>query len=418
MKFIFSRIKKLIHWYLKENSIIILPFILLSLFLWIVTSKIIYRSWRRKKNKRIIAFTGLYYNGNSRAVYDYIRKNRKYNRRYVCYWIARNRISLSDIKKEGGNVVYVFFPFSGIRYLLNTDAVVTNDSFLSILFPNKPKMIQLWHGVGPKGEKRDKIDYEEIDAWCVSSEYTKQRHIELWGAPPEKLFVTGFARMDTLLRYLKEESLREKFCREFSIPMNKKILLYAPTWETGIWPWEDPYKEFEKFCKFCNQNNVIILFRPHPLFKKNSGLSKMLKRYNNFLIIDVKKEREVMRLLAVADILVTDWSSLYTDYFLTEKPIIYFEVDRDYFCTPKGRGYGEIPPDYRAGEIVHNSREFYKALKTVLEKGNLFRRREKMLLKTIHGDIDGKISDRVSKVINNLLEQGDTFHFTENYFVL
>ena len=400
MNIVFNKFKELIRWYSRENSLFILPFVFFSLFVWRIFSEIIFKLWKNRENKKVLAFTGLYYNGNAKAVYEYLRNKKTYE----CYWIARNMLSFHSVKKQGGKVIYLYFPFMEMKYILDTKALITNDSLLSILFVNSPKKIQLWHGVGPKGEKRTKEDYDEVDAWCVSSEYTKKRHMELWNAPPEKLFVTGFARMDTLLEYLHNESLREDFCKKYNIPERKKLLLYAPTWEIGLWPWGEAHEEFEKFCKFCSKNDIYVIFRPHPLFKISRKLKETSDKQGNLLIIDTPKEQETAKLLAVVDILLTDWSSIYTDYFLTNKPIIYFDVDRKYFCTPNGRGYGEIPPEFKAGENVHNNEEFYKALGIVLEKGNKFKDKQKKLLKIIHGKIDGKASERVSKVMDILLE--------------
>jgi len=117
--------------------------------------------------------------------------------------------------------------------------------------------VQLWHGIGPKGGIFPKKDIETYDAWCVASEYIRKRYIELKHMPPGKLFVTGFARMDTLYEYLKVP--RGALLDEIGIKDGKKIILYAPTFDVGLWPWGDTYKEFEKLCKFCKENNLILI---------------------------------------------------------------------------------------------------------------------------------------------------------------
>lgn len=44
-----------------------------------------------------------------------------------------------------------------------------------------------------------------------------------------------------------------------------------------------------------------------------------------------------MKLLAIADILITDWSSIYTNFFLIKRPIIYFEIDKDLYTKTEDR---------------------------------------------------------------------------------
>jgi len=193
-----------------------------------------------------------------------------------------------------------------------------------------------------------------------------------------------------------------KLLQGSGIPNSKKICLYAPTFDIGLWPWGDEYEQFEKVCGFCNENNLTLILRLHPYAKIKEGkLEKIIKNYENVYRLGMQKEPNTMKVLAIADILITDWSSIYTDYFLTKRPIIYLEVNKEYYT--KMRGNPEIPPEFRAGEITHNTKEFYGALKTVLEKGDRFEEEQEKLLKIIHGDVDGKASERVVDVIEKLM---------------
>lgn len=113
------------------------------------------------------------------------------------------------------------------------------------------KMIQLWHAVGSKAVGVVKRHFEKYDIWCVSSDFIKQRCIDLRGAPHERLYVSGFARIDTLLNYLRRP--RKELLRTIGIENGKKIVLYTPTYEVGIWPYENAYEEFERLCNFCKK---------------------------------------------------------------------------------------------------------------------------------------------------------------------
>ncbi|PNX48766.1 MAG: hypothetical protein BV456_09460 [Thermoplasmata archaeon M8B2D] len=395
-KGLFQDFKKKISWYLKEQNPLLLPFLLFIIGLWYVSSIFLSRFIKNKSNKSIIAFTSLYYNGNSKAVYEFL--NKFYPDKYVCYWVARNLKSFFDVKKICGRVVYVYFPFSFTTFLINTDFLITNDSYLTFLYDKDVKKIQLWHGVGPKGIPSD--DYSLCNARCVTSEYTKKRHVDLWNAPPDKLYVTGFARMDILKKYL--ECSRVELFHQLGFKNEGRIILYAPTFDIGLWPWGEEYNEFEKFCIFCKKNDLILVLRFHPLVKINRWrVSDIIKKYRNVYWLDMSKEPDTMKILAVTDVLVTDWSSIYTDYFLTGRPIVYLEVDKKYYTEV--RGEPEIPADFRAGEIAHSNDEFYESMKIVLNKGNRYRKQQENLLKIIHGSVDGNSSERVTKIIDKLL---------------
>lgn len=399
-----GKLKRGFYFFSKERFSILLPIWLIKLSIFYILLRCLFFFMRKKKKdeKVILAFDGYYYNGNVRAVYELIMQ--KYADKYECYWVARNYKTFKDVRKRGGRV-FMAYSLLGLPWYLKTDVwlrVQTGIGIFSLLPHKNYKVIQLKHGVGPKGTMPSQHDFEMHDAWCVSSQFIKKRHVELWNAPPEKLYATGFARMDLLLKYLKMP--KEKLLKELGIKNGRKIILHAPTFDVGLWPWGNPYEEFEKFCKFCKEKNLILILRLHPFAKINKRkLKKIIKKYDNVYWLDMSKEPDTMKLLAITDILITDWSSIYTDFFLTKRPIIFLEVNKEYFT--KIRGKPEVPPEYRAGEIVHNSEEFYEALEFVLKHGNRFEKEQEKLLKIIHGDVDGKASERVVKLIEELLKK-------------
>lgn len=387
-----GKFKNMLFWFLKELPLFVLPFAISQLALWITVSRFI----RVKKftDKPVVAFTSIHYNGNSKAVFEYMKNLGNYE----CFWIARNRKSLKDIRESNGHCIYAYLPLISMKSLLNTNVLVTSDTaFQSLFFHKKPKVIQLWHGVCPKGLTLPEYDF---DVWCMSSEYIKQRYIKLYGLSPEKLHVTGYAGLDTLFKYLQNDSIRDEFCKKYSI--RGKIILYAPTWDCGLWGWGDQYNQFERMCLFCRKNDITLILRLHPLVKiSKRKLRKIVDKYE-VLWLNMDKEPDTMKLLAVSDILITDWSSISTDFLLTKRPVIFLEVNKEYFT--KTRGEPEVLPEYRSGEIVLDAEQFYDALETVLSKGNRFEKKQKEFLKLLHGNVDGKASERVLTVIEELIK--------------
>jgi len=397
-----SIIKNQIKRAIKENSKFKLLPIVLMIFLQQICSLFIYYFIKnRKKKKPIIGFSNLYYNGNPKAVFEYLQKND----RYEIFWAANNIQTLKEVRKNGGKafIKNILDGIIGLPYFLKADIWVIAHKGHDILpLPHKNyKSIQLWHAVGTKGISHTKKTFDEYDAWCVSSDYSKSKYMELWDVPSEKLYVTGFAEMDAFAKYLKTE--RNILLDEIGIEQNKKIILYAPTYDISLWPWKNAYEEFENLCKFCKEKNLILILRLHPYAKIcKKSIASIIKNYGNVYWRNMKEEQDTMKLLAIADILITDWSSLYAHYYLAKRPIVFLDAEKEYFT--KKRGGLEIPPEFRAGEIVQNNDDFYKALQTVLEKGNRFKEEQEKFLEIIHGNVDGKSSERVVKVIKKLVE--------------
>lgn len=199
----------------KENSLLKLPPIIFLILFRSVCSNFLYFFIKNRKNvKPIVGFSNIYYNGNPRAVFESMLKN---NDDYEIFWYAFNLKSLKDVRKAGGKVFYKK-GILGIPYFLKADLWVIAHIGRDIpQLPHKNyKVIQLWHAVGTKGITHTKETFDNYDAWCVSSDFSKNKYIELWDAPPEKLFVTGFAEMDLLFNHLKSEKdiLLDELCIE------------------------------------------------------------------------------------------------------------------------------------------------------------------------------------------------------------
>jgi len=385
-----------LYWYSRESSPLTLPPKVASVFVWFILSRILSRFVRKKDGKITVAFTSIYFNGNARAVFEYMTE--KFQDKYSCYWIARNIVTFKYLRKLKKPVIYLCFPFAASNLVANTSVLVTNDSYLRFIFGKKIKTVQLWHGEGGKGASKPDIPGIQ----CVPSQYIKKRYIELWNIDPEKLFVTGYARMDFLYRYLNIP--RKYLLRELSIREGRKIILYAPTFDVGLWPWGDEYKGFEELCRFCKERKLTLIIRLHPLAKVSKRkLRKIVKKYPNVHLYDMAKEPDTMKLLAVADILITAWSSIDNEFFLTERPIIYLEKDKEFFVERRGKM--KIPIEYRAGEVVSNVEEFYKALERVLARGNAHKEKQRRLLKLLHGRVDGKATERVVQIIEDYLRR-------------
>ncbi|MFW6173938.1 MAG: CDP-glycerol glycerophosphotransferase family protein, partial [Elusimicrobiota bacterium] len=210
---------------------------------------------------------------------------------------------------------------------------------------------------------------------------------------------------DILFNYLNDSSSKKKICNQLNVPHDKKIILYAPTWEVGLFPFgNNEYRKFEKLCKFCESRNIVLILRQHPYIKVGKRkIKKIIKKYKMIYSFDVKKQPSVMELLAITDILITDLSSIATDFFLTKKPIIFMDVYRDYF---RSTGAGKfIPLKYRAGEIINTEDELYNAIDITLKEGNRFEKEQKKALEIIHGNVDGKASERVAKVVEKTMRE-------------
>ena len=174
-----------------------------------------------------------------------------------------------------------------------------------------------------------------------------------------KMYITGFPRFDCLENYVNEQSICWKNNHN-----GRFRVIWTPRWTTN----ENNCNFFnykDKFIDYCkhNETSVDFIFRPHPQAFLNwiaegeltnedvSKLNKIFDESNN-MVID--KTKEYLTTFYSADCLISDYSSVVPEFFLTGKPVLY--------CINKNAVYnieGEITKGFY---MIHNWNELEKTL--------------------------------------------------------
>jgi CDP-glycerol glycerophosphotransferase len=190
----------------------------------------------------------------------------------------------------------------------------------------KAKKVFLQHGV--MGTKNMVHNYGVIapnfdtDLFIVSSDYEKSYIVQDFGYLPEDVAVTGLSRFDSLFQK--------------DVP-TKRQLLIIPTWRDWIVT-DEKFLESEYFERynqlvnhpalheFSRTNNFEIVFCLHP----------NMQRFTSYFVdapirIVSQGEVDVQHLLKESAMMITDYSSVAFDMSFLEKPIIYYQFDRERF---------------------------------------------------------------------------------------
>jgi CDP-glycerol glycerophosphotransferase len=147
---------------------------------------------------------------------------------------------------------------------------------------------------------------------------------------PRKIFYCGQARNDQLLKSSHAERLKK------IIPENivyDKIVLYAPTYRRHEQIKFFPFDDFliEKLNAFLEKNKAVLFIRGHV----NDSLSKKItsERVRN---LNQEQCADVQDVLNEVSLLVTDYSSIYIDYLLLDRPVIFVPYDLDCYTSECG----------------------------------------------------------------------------------
>lgn len=246
--------------------------------------------------------------------------------------------------------------FKGLWLLLRSKVVFirhTVDSNVEYnLSYTKRNFVNLWHGIPlkricvaaakdvKKESKKIKRRYNKKYSDVISSSDIDRLAMTAAMAPNlfGEVHVTGLPRNDFILcpEYDLPDDFKDEL-EEIRVKKgNKKLIFYAPTFREK--QQECYYKfsldEINRWKIFLEQNNAVLAIREH-MADTSHSFSKQL---SDLQPIDMNKYKNIEMIFRQADILITDYSSCFIDFMLTNKPIVNFSYDYDRYMNEE-RGF-------------------------------------------------------------------------------
>lgn len=311
-----------------------------KLFLYIVAF-IIKPFLKIKKHKVVFwSYYAYKYNCNPRAISDYIVDN---NKDFEVVWIFDVKATLpNDISPK---IKVVKHPtFASMLHFNTAEFLITNcrtwpRGYMWIK-RKKQKYIQTWHGatplkyvesdceesLPPKYVTKSKIDSKICDLMLSNSKFSTDLYSKAFWYNGE-ILEKGVPRNDIFFNNELKDKLRKEIFKEYSIEEDMKVVLYAPTFRSDMTissyniDWDTLVESLDKTLN----GKVVIMLRLHPnLLIKGVDVTPLL-RCNR--VVDVTKYHEMQHLLAISDLLVTDYSSSMFDAALIKLPCVLYVND-------------------------------------------------------------------------------------------
>ena len=246
--------------------------------------------------------------------------------------------------------------------------------------------------------KRNNLDVAKIDYFISPSKYSTEKFtsaFNLKNLNKENIIIEkGYPRNDKLINYTQNDinAIKEKL----NIKTNKKIILYAPTFrddehKSGLGYTYKLNIDFDKLKKELGKD-YIILFRAHYFIANSFDFNK----YKDF-VYNVSDYDDINDLYLISDLLITDYSSVFFDYAILKRPILFYMYDyknyktklRDFYLDLK-----ELP-----GPIIEKQEDLVKDIKQIDKVFNKYKEYYQTFNKKFNPYEDGKSSIRVAKEI-------------------
>lgn len=344
-----------------------------------------------RNRKRLIfgAWLGNKYDDNPKALYEYILKKRP---ELHPIWLTSNKTIFNELSHKQIPVCMTN-SIKGIWFCLVSKyvcyCVEPNDIGL-YLYPllNGCIFINLWHGIPLKRvgnhnkfSKQYREEYlgkftpkaafwvEKCDQIRKSISANKTYHM----APGDELgkIYQGVFGVDETHILKLGQARNDYFFTHHQNPIvnrfSKKIrVVYMPTHRKEGRDTIDLNKIFNlsRLNEFCRNNNIVFLIKKH-FYHRNEPTIPDFK-YSN--IYELTSEPiKTQELVEAADILITDYSGVYIDYLLLNRPMIFYAFDKEDYMKTDRDFYLPYDPEYIPGKICITEENLIKELQNLCE---------------------------------------------------
>jgi len=306
------------------------------------------------------------------------------------------------------------FSVAGLWHCFRAGVILFDHAVVPGISKRRRQCINLWHGVPIKRirffcPQNFPFGYlaqqRRATSWLIaSSAVDRLAMIAGFQVQPQQVWTTGLPRNDLLtsiepfveaLPYLKDEQKRLR-----QLLQGRKLILYAPTYR-------DPKTKEEKksgsadassqhyFSEILRKHNAVLGLREH-VYSSTSDFSVM-EEHGVIVHLSAEEFTNTNLLLQAVDVLITDYSSIWVDFLLLERPVIGYCPDFTSYAVEWGFIYDfkEVFP----GPLVETLQEVAQKIDQVCTGSWTVPDKQKIICRMFHKYRDGKNSERVLRGI-------------------
>lgn len=373
------------------------------------------------KKKKSIVLIGKYgsFSDNVKYLFLYIHSQGRQD--IAVSYIVKDKELCQTLTAKGLPILLHPTPQS-IAALIRAGAVVVagNLSNFDNLCSSRAYKVQLWHGATMKktGSLRKKQYGDHPWIYKLNKAVGFSGKWDLATAPsafysenvfatrfmPTDIIESGFPRNDCLFREVSpleligsDDTLIQRIRSRKQ--QGYQIVLYAPTFrDTGGDALADGILRLNDLNAFGERHHIIFIFKMHYKAKTTQSIAELSH------VWEYDRHCDTYPMMRLADLLITDYSSIYMDYVLLDRPLLFFPYDYEKYVA-KDR---EISFDYdwiTPGPKCRTQTELLQTIHEFLVNGNdRFKTRRQEVADIGFTYKDGFASKRVFEYLMEKLE--------------
>ncbi|NOZ09248.1 MAG: hypothetical protein GXO91_10315 [FCB group bacterium] len=379
---------------------------------------------RRKDIWVFGAWFGNRYGDSPRYLFEYVIEHLPGIR---AVWLTHDKKLVRRLRTENCRV-YGINSLLGFWYCARAGAVFVNTGYADV---NRYAVvgafrIQCWHGIPLKKIHYDdeknfyqpasrllkivqKLSFsvfpflkEESDLIISTSPAMTQRLLTAFRTSRQTISETGSPRTDVILQ---PKLLREQVLA--GIPPDKKVILFAPTHRNLGAGQTDLFAEFPTALanKTLRETGAIFLIKMHYYHEQNQMLPEILQSAGGDIrLLKSDDSEDINLVLPFVDILITDYSSVFFDFLVLDRPIIFTPFDLADYLNDDRELY-EAYESATPGPKCMDWEAVFQHLQAISRGEDNYKTERRSAINRWYSHLDTKACERIVGLTGTLLEQ-------------
>ena len=310
-----------------------------------------------KKNKRIVLYSNWGFRDNLRTLYQYLVDN-GYQEEYDIICASNDFYHLEKEK----HVKYVSI-YRGLYYFLTSKYFFYSFGKYPIKPAPNQMVVNLWHGmplkkIGNLEVGMEEIDYNFFTKLVSSSALFTPIMKEAFKAEDNQILLVGNIRNDELFKKEKEKNI-------IWMPTYRNSNNYHDSQEALIFSLGE--EDFSKIQQILSKHDYQLYIKLHPL--EESRLHVQMNHSNIHLLTEeiISEQYDTLyTFLGTTSALITDYSSVFLDYYLLNRPVAFTINDYEEYKDKRGFVFEDVK-SLMVGSVIRDSHDLLEFLESVMK---------------------------------------------------
>src|SRR4051794_22414920 len=343
---------------------------------------------RLPRDAKLVAFGGFLDRFADNPAYLFLHMAESSSMR--CVWISGSKDTVARVRAAGYEAAHRWSP-RGIVLAIRASWYV--DSWwaadINRWLGDGATHLNLWHGVGVKPIRRGRVNgttgsgsetYSAPEGSWTARALADERRPPDWllttspmitpvfaksfGISTDRCIEFGYPRNDHLVEGRQPHKLLVDDGLYEALQRRRPVVGYFPTFRDGSASMPGGVPLINEMSDIVKAQGGTFVFKAHHLvLSLTDGSGATVDDDAESATVVLPKDADLNAYLGECDVLITDYSSVTSDYLFLRRPVILFVPDFDEYA--EGRGFMFDPRKMMPGTITRTKAELYDVLKDV-----------------------------------------------------